>query len=470
MAHTLRFLPHAPCTTGAILVTYGHAVTLCLEHKAIADAFAWLELTQQGLRDHYDLGPLSWAHMWIGAWLYEALGDVESARYEYQLGLDLCHQTGITYDQARALTSFAQHRFVQGELEEAEADNREAYTYRAQLGLRGELADNTDLLARIAYCRGELAVAITHSAETLALVEQSGFTFARASQQTLLGQLYLAQGQPQRALEQFQSAITHEQPDGKGQPVLAAALAGAEAVYTEPDFQAYCRQVQAEKPDFLLHQWWLEPTEPDFRLPDEDSLHPKSRPEGSRPNPQLSHWVDPFGDCEWTVAKDGVVLRAVNRRDLWVNNVSAPRLLQPVAGDFAIQVVCRAAETDRPAIGGLLLWHDQENYLRLTWGEYGAAAVTLVGCMANIDQMLGRGRLVHSGQVHLRLERIGSQVRALCSANGQAWFCAGIVTFSTTTELAIGLHAIGKIDRTFYPGAYPAGTAIHFRTAIALKN
>jgi hypothetical protein len=109
-----------------------------------------------------------------------------------------------------------------------------------------------------------------------------------------------------------------------------------------------------------------------------------------------------------------------------------------------------------------LLWRDQENYVRLTWGEYGAAAVTLAGCIANIDQILGRGRLQHTGQVHLRLERIGPQVRALCSADGQAWFCAGQVTLLSVDELAVGVHAIGKIDRTFYPGAYPTGTAIRF--------
>ena len=172
-------------------------------------------------------------------------------------------------------------------------------------------------------------------------------------------------------------------------------------------------------------------------------------------------WVDPLGDCAWTAA-NALVIQAANHRDLWVNNVSAPRLLWSVAGDFAIQVVCRAAETDRPAIGGLLLWQDQENYLRLTWGEYGTTAVTLVGCIANVDQILGRGRLAHQGQVHLRLERRETQVRALCSADGQTWFCVGQICCTLADELAAGFHAIGKIDRTFYPGAYPAGTAIHF--------
>ncbi|MCE7985245.1 MAG: DUF1349 domain-containing protein [Caldilinea sp. CFX5] len=452
MEHTISFLPHVPCTTGAICVTYGHAVTLCLERKAIAEASAWLRLMEQGLRANYDLSPLTWAYMWVAASLYEALGDTQSLHAQYQIALDLCRQTGITYDRAWALMKIAHYHFAQGELDQAEAAIREAYAYRAQVGLHGELVDNTELLARIAYCRGEIQLAMAQIEETLALVEQSGFAYARASQQTLLGQLYLVQGQPQRALALFQRAIAAEQPDAKGMPTLVAALAGIEAALADPAaFQAYCRQVQVQQPDLHLQQWWLEPTEADFGLSETSPTTLKS-----------PDWVDPFGDCRWAVAEQGIIIQAANRRDLWVNNLSAPRLLHPVAGDFAVQVVCCAAEADRPAIGGLLLWHDQENYVRLTWGEYGAAAVTLAGCIANSDQMLGRGRLSHTGQVYLRLERRGPQVRALCSADGQAWFCAGQVALPSVEELSVGLHAIGKIDRTFYPGAYPAGTAICF--------
>ena len=36
------------------------------------------------------------------------------------------------------------------------------------------------------------------------------------------------------------------------------------------------------------------------------------------------------------------------------------------------------------------------------------------------------------------------------------------VSFPVEDPVEVGLHAIGKIERVFYPGAYPAGTAIHF--------
>lgn len=51
---------------------------------------------------------------------------------------------------------------------------------------------------------------------------------------------------------------------------------------------------------------------------------------------------------------------------------------------------------------------------------------------------------------------------ALCSADGGAWFTVGCVEFPAEDPVAVGLHAIGNIDRRLYPGAYPEGTAIRF--------
>jgi regulation of enolase protein 1 (concanavalin A-like superfamily) len=69
-----------------------------------------------------------------------------------------------------------------------------------------------------------------------------------------------------------------------------------------------------------------------------------------------------------------------------------------------------------------------------------------------------------SGQVFLRLERVGDRVNALCSADGENWFTVGHVVFSVEDPLQVGLHAIGNIDRAVYRGAYPDGTAIRFES------
>jgi hypothetical protein len=142
-------------------------------------------------------------------------------------------------------------------------------------------------------------------------------------------------------------------------------------------------------------------------------------------------------------------------------NLSAPRWLRPIAGEFAAQTVCLPAGPDRPGIGGLLLWQDGENFLRLDRGRAGPHEIWFHGAIDGDDVILGRGRL--SGErVALRLERHGDRVRALCSADGERWFTVGQVELLLADALQIGLHAIGWIDRTIYHGAYPEGTAIRF--------
>ena len=75
--------------------------------------------------------------------------------------------------------------------------------------------------------------------------------------------------------------------------------------------------------------------------------------------------------------------------------------------------------------------------------------------------MIGRGRLC-AERLFLRLERLGPQVRAFCSADGQNWFTVGHAEFPIDDPVEVGLHAIGNINRLIYPGAYPEGTAIRF--------
>ena len=180
-------------------------------------------------------------------------------------------------------------------------------------------------------------------------------------------------------------------------------------------------------------------------------------------------WHDPFDDCSYAT-DHGLEVRAANGRDLWYINLGAPRLLRPTptASDFAVQTVCGPVSQERPAIGGLLLWQDKENYLRLDIGTRGANEISFQGCVANADMIIGRGRLTPLPKrgITLRLERVGDSVRALCSADGETWYTAGSITFHFAGEppLQVGLHAIGHIDRTIFHGAYPDGTAIRFES------
>ena len=56
----------------------------------------------------------------------------------------------------------------------------------------------------------------------------------------------------------------------------------------------------------------------------------------------------------------------------------------------------------------------------------------------------------------------GERVSAYCSTDGGRWFSVGSATLPAQSPVQIGVHAMGKIDRAVYRGAYPDGTAIRF--------
>jgi regulation of enolase protein 1 (concanavalin A-like superfamily) len=173
-------------------------------------------------------------------------------------------------------------------------------------------------------------------------------------------------------------------------------------------------------------------------------------------------WNDPFDDCSFA-AHDGLEIRAANGRDLWYLNLSAPRILRAASGDSAVQTVCLPASEKKPAIGGILLWKDDRNFLRLDRGTRGRYEVSFTGCFDNKDIIIGRGRLP-SERIFLRMERIGHHINGLCSADGAKWFSVGGMDFPVEDPVEVGLHAIGAIDRTIYHGAYTDGTAIRFES------
>jgi hypothetical protein len=183
-------------------------------------------------------------------------------------------------------------------------------------------------------------------------------------------------------------------------------------------------------------------------------------------------WDDPFGGCTYTPGA-GLTIRAVNARYLWHMALSAPRLLRPLPASVtnpAIQINCEPAMGDRPAIGGLLLWKDKENYLWLEMGRYGTRDAAFGGCLDNRDLVIGRGRLPEGPEpgwamdepVTLRLNVSDDRVEALCSLNREEWFSVGHAAFPFGEGVKVGVHAIGMIDRSIYHGAYPEGTAIRF--------
>jgi hypothetical protein len=272
-----------------------------------------------------------------------------------------------------------------------------------------------------------------------------------------LGRAYLARGEKEAAQRQFEAAAALAETGA----AIAAALSGLEEVRGEAEeLRASWPPVREEHGEVgkpALTCPFLQPTVPtsfDLRADEDPSVALMASP---------GTWRDPFGDGAWLRVPNGLQISAPNGRDLAFMNVSAPRLVQPACDEFAIQTVCGPVSPERPAIGGLLLWKDSQNYLRLDRGTRGPYEISFSGCVSSRDLVIGRGRLPAEG-VFLRLERVGCRVNALCSADGQNWFTVGHVTFAVEDPVEVGLHAIGAINRTIYHGAYPDGTAIRFES------
>lgn len=248
-------------------------------------------------------------------------------------------------------------------------------------------------------------------------------------------------------------------------PVLAMALSVKEEAMDDPaGFREFCREYRGRYPhagDPAFRQWHLELSQPrDFD---------RNESEGRFDERLLGDWswVDPLGDCSFETA-NGLVIRAANCRDLWFLNASAPRLVRSMSGDFSLQVSCENALQDRPGLGGIVIWQDQDTYLYLEHGILGPCDLTFRGCDGARPHVFGRGRLA-AGKVWLRVERTGRQVRALCSADGAQWHTLGEVQVPFNEEILAGVFASGHIDRTWYHGAYTEGAAIRFESYAILR-
>jgi hypothetical protein len=92
--------------------------------------------------------------------------------------------------------------------------------------------------------------------------------------------------------------------------------------------------------------------------------------------------------------------------------------------------------------------------------------VSFGGLVDGKGRSAGRGRVpsTPSQRIHLRLERMGEGVRALCSTNGEEWYTVGHTPFPVQDPVHVGFVAVGAIERLLNPGAYPNGTAIRFES------
>jgi len=390
-----------------------------------------------------------------------------------QRQLEISTRTGNVGYRSSAHLSLARLARSLGDLDGAEIHLRQARDLFEKTGAVRGLPAGYQRAGRLALCRGDWSRAIALFRKAELLWVEAGSNFSPVETRLFLGRAHLAAEALSTAQQCFEASLrllatTKEITVSDQVELLPPILGGLERTYDDAGaFRAYCRAFREQHAEWsaAIEQWFLEPAKPGAV-----SLVPKSTQDRHLPWTGWS-WIDPFGDCDHSQAS-ALEIRASNGRGLRGINWSAPRLMRTLLGSTGVivQVSCEPALSDRPAIGGLLLWCSEHDYLWLEVGRYGPHDVALGGCQDRTDFIAGRGRLAASPEpgwalgepITLRLEMAGERVEALCSSNGEQYYSVGQTSFPLDGDAQVGLHAIGDIDRTIYPGAYPEGTAIRF--------
>ena len=484
---TAQFIQSLPYSQ-ELRPAYDHIVLAHINDKNLDESMKWIQALERKADQHHDLRASGEVHLYTAYILIEK-GDLREAISMLENGLDMFRRIG---DAKHA--SWCLRRMVQAYLRLGDIQKAEKYAYKEletteAVGIKGEIAAAYWDLGWIYLCQGIWDKAIEAFEKVVQLMQEIGIWVWRMKEfaNYAIGRVYLARGDYAKALRQFKTLIPEGPEILRTNPSgFVHLLNGLELAYKRSrgfhTFSHHFREEHPEISDSPFIQWFLEPT-------DVGTVHGPPLLHEEFAESLSADWVteDPFGDCSFVV-QDGLEIHAANGRDLWINNMSAPRILCPVlavtnqieGADFAAQTVCTQVCSEKPAIGGILLWRNRENWLRLDRGTLCSGEISFRGCLGNEDRVIGRGCLPldsagGSGQirgtqdkpsqrVYLRLERLGRRVNALCSADGEEWFTVGYVEFPDDSPVRVGLYAIGYIDHLVYHGAYPDGTAIRFES------
>ena len=465
-AHLASFLPDLPYTE-EFRVCYACILDSCFHRKERNEFVRWLDVAQeQARRNHAD-----WAlseHTWARAYaLWNMGGEPREVLDTMRRSGDLFQLVGDAKRANWAEVALGEMMGDYGLSQAAEVQLRKA--------LRSAYRLNKEHISDIRLKLASACMAQRKWSEVRKLLHEPAPNVPARPQNpaevmVLQGFEALAHHDRSLAAEQFRTALhSMGNPDVQIHhwrkwwllinSYFANALYGLEcALDNALAFRDFCRDFRTQHPEAeraVFQFWALEPATA--------AVLTGAVTEVERFDGRLAetwHWCDPDGGCDFAL-DHGLTIMSPVARDLLFPLINAPRMMRPVCGDFAAQVRCEPACTDRPGIGGILLWQNSFNYLRLCIGVRAQDEMSLEGCIDSREVIIGRGRLIDQ-PVDLRMERLGDTVRALCSADGQAWLLVGEATLRSVDEEQIGLHAIGFPDRTIYHQPFPDGSAIRF--------
>ena len=170
-------------------------------------------------------------------------------------------------------------------------------------------------------------------------------------------------------------------------------------------------------------------------------------------------WEDPKGGGAWSERQGYLEMRTEPGQDLWhgpdgrSGDMSAPRLLMEVVGDFAIETRMRISPQLKEH-GGIIVWKNPNRFLRLekTSGPHAFRGdVRFERHVGRSFNLRGRSSgLRNVRELFLRMERRGNQFSSFASDDGIQWKSCGQTNVGMGNSAHVGLHSLcpGNIPPT----------------------
>ena len=170
-------------------------------------------------------------------------------------------------------------------------------------------------------------------------------------------------------------------------------------------------------------------------------------------------WEDPKGGGSWAERQGYLEMRTEPGQDLWhgpdgrSGDMSAPRLLMEIVGDFAIETRMRISPQLKEH-GGIIVWKNPNRFLRLekTSGPHAFRGdVRFERHVGRSFNLRGRSSgLRNVRELFLRMERRGNQFSAFASDDGIEWKSCGQTNVGMGNSVHVGVHALcpGNIPPT----------------------
>jgi len=463
--------------------SYAYIIELVAEHdNDLESAWEWskeLESRAERFGDQRALGSAYHYQFYI----FQSKGDYRNALSFSLKSLNTFKSIGDEKFTSWSYWMLTSIMFVLGNIKEAEELSRTFLDTIERIGNPRDIATAHSWVAEIFMYQRKYDDAISHRQKALEVRKTFASPVLVAWSQFWLGYAYMKKGDYNQAIKIFYEYADRvfEFKNDYTQIRLLNTLDGLEYVYRSlnkrNEFLDFCksyREKHAESVKELpLQQWYLEPAP----VSDEYSDLAFIDDLDNDPLDSSWSWLNPLDDCSYRiVATDkghkGLEISAVNGRNLSGQNLSAPRFIREVTGDFAVQV-CIFGKTgcqpvlleDKPQLGGLLIWKDEGNYLCFCKGDSDRYGFQFFGYLNKKQLMTGRGYLPDENDenIYLRLERSGDIFSAYVSADGINWLTCGKLTMSLDDPIQVGIYAQGMINRTVYCGEYREGSATIFR-------